>query len=125
MLFATQLTVLDSTSRIISENIVILKNKFNLSKTYYLILWLQITGSIIIFIIGYSDPLKLLITTAVINALAMFFHIGATWILNRKSLPREIQPNLFRKIILTIIWLFFGILTIYSLIDALIDALWT
>lgn len=119
MLFATQLTVLDSTSRIISENLVILKKKFNLSKIYYLILWLQIIASIIIFSFGYFDPITLVVTSAVINALAMAFHIGATFYLNKKSLPKEYQPSLIRKVILFVAFLVFIVLFIFALINAL------
>jgi hypothetical protein len=115
MLFGTQLTVLDSTSRIISENIVILKNNLNLSKVYYIVLWLQILAGIIIFSFGYFDPITLVIIGAVLNALAMFFHIGATYILNKRQLPLEYQPSLLRKIILLIAWLFFGALSILAI----------
>jgi hypothetical protein len=118
MLFGTQLTVLDSTSRIISENVVIIKQNLNLSKVYYLVLWLQIFAGVIIFLTGYFDPVSLVITGAVINAFAMFFHIAATYLLNRKILPVQYQPSLGRKIILLIAWLFFGILTVWAIARA-------
>lgn len=115
MLFGTQLTVLDSTSRIISENIVILKQKLNLSKVYYVILWTQIIAGIIIFLIGYSDPVTLVVTGAVINAFAMFFHVAATYLLNKKFLPSRYQASKFRKMIILIAWLFFGALSIFAI----------
>lgn len=117
MLFGTQLTVLDSTSRIISENIVIINKKLNLSKTYYVILWAQIVAGIIIFSIGYSDPLSLVITGAVINAFAMFFHIGATYLLNKKFLPIKYQSSSMRKTILMFAWLFFGALSLMAILN--------
>jgi len=119
MLFGTQLTVLDSSSRIMSENFVILKQKLNLSKIYYLVLWLQILAGIIIFIVGYRDPVALVVTGAVINALAMFFHIAATYFLNRKLLPREYQSSLIRKSIILIAWLFFGVLSAMAIVKAI------
>jgi hypothetical protein len=118
MLFATQLNILDSTSRIISENLVIIKNKLNLSKTYYIILWLQIIAGIIIFSFGYFDPVQLIIIGAVINAFAMLFHIAATYLLNKKLLPKIYQPSLIRKIILLIAWLTFVVLFILAIVEA-------
>ena len=116
MLFGTQLSILDSTSRIISENIVILKEKFNLSKIYYLILWLQIVAGIIVFIFGYTDPFSLVVTGAIINALAMFVHIALTYFLNQKFLPVRYQISDWRKSIIFIAWLFFGALLTMTII---------
>jgi len=116
MLFGTQLTVLDSTSRIISENVVILREKFNLSKIYYFILWLQIAAGIIIFLAGYTDPISLVVTGAVLNALAMFFHIAVTYFLNKKFLPARYQMDSWRKAIILIAWLFFGALSVMAII---------
>lgn len=119
MLFATQLTVLDSTSRIISENIVIIKSKFNLSRVYYFILWAQIIAGIVIFLAGYRDPITLIVTGAVINAFAMLFYIAALYFLNKKFLPKEYQLGTIRKVFLLIAWIFFGVLGIYAIINAI------
>lgn len=119
MLFGTQLTVMDSTSRIISENIVIIREKLNLTKTYYTVLWLQILASIIIFLTGYSDPVSLVVTGAVINAFAMVVHIAMTFILNRKILPKNYQASTLRKTILLAVWLFFVILGLFAIVEAI------
>jgi hypothetical protein len=116
MLFGTQLTVLDSTSRIISENIVILNQKLSLSKTYYSVLWLQIIAGIIVFSFGYSDPITLVVTGAVLNAFAMFFHVAATHLLNKKFIPADYRPATWRKLIILIAWLFLGILSTFAII---------
>jgi len=119
VLFATQLNILDSTSRIISENAVILKSKLNLSKTYFLILWFQILAGIIIFLVGYSDPVGLVVTGAVINAFAMFIHVALTYFLNKKTLPKEYQPSLLRVGIIFVSWLMFGTLAVWAIVDAI------
>ena len=118
MLFGTQLTVLDSSSRIISENIVILRRTLNLSKTYYLILWLQILAGIVVFAVGFSNPIGLVVLGAVINAVAMFFHIALTYLLNKKLLPKKYQTSKIRKIILFAAWLVFGVLSIFAIVEA-------
>jgi Mn2+/Fe2+ NRAMP family transporter len=119
MLFGTQLTVLDSTSRIISENLVIIKPEINLIKAYYLVLWLQIIISITVFLFGYTDPVSLVVTGAVINAFAMVVHIALTYKLNQKKLPVEFQAAFWRKGILMIVWVFFVALGLYAIIEAI------
>jgi len=118
MLFGTQLTVLDSTSRIIAENIAIIEEKTNLSDTYYTIVWLQIVTGILVFLSGYRDPITLVVTGAVINAAAMFVHIIMTYLLNKSSLYKEVQTKLWRKIIIALAAIIFGVLLIYSLYNA-------
>lgn len=119
MLFATQFTVLDSTSRIISENIILLKpqnaNSKRISFSYYITLWLQIIFGILIFLIGFTDPKTLVVTAAVINAFTMFVHIGLTYILNNRTLPREVKPNFLKKTIIITVFIFFGGFSFYSI----------
>lgn len=114
MLFQTQLGVMDSTSRIMAENMAIIKLKnnpdglVNLSAIYYFFIWAQIAFGIILFLLNIHEPKTLIIVGAVINAFAMFVHIGLVSWLNRKSLPKAFQPNFLRKIMILVIFLFFG-----------------
>jgi len=119
MLFATQLTVLDSTSRIIAENIVLIKRDINIARAYYAIIWAQIVVGIAVFLFGFNDPVVLVVTGAVINALAMFVHIGLTQKLNKKFLHHSLQPSTARRVILKISWSVFGILSVWAIIDAI------
>lgn len=119
MLFGTQLTVLDSTSRIMAENVVIIERKTNLNSTYYIILWLQIFAGIAILLSGFSNPIGLVITGAVINALAMFVHIAMTYSLNKKALPKELQISWWRKTIIFVTWVFFGVLSVWAIVDGI------
>ena len=122
MLFATQLTVLDATSRIISENVVLSFNKNkakSLSKIYYSVLWIQISAGILILSVGFTEPLQLVILAAVLNAFAMFVHSGLTLWLNKTSLHKAIQPNLARTTIIIFAFLFYGGFSIYTLVTRL------
>ncbi|PIT90512.1 MAG: hypothetical protein COU22_01750, partial [Candidatus Komeilibacteria bacterium CG10_big_fil_rev_8_21_14_0_10_41_13] len=82
MLFQTQLGVLDSTSRVMSENFAIEKSDYtgevevNLSKLYHIFLWSQIAFGISLFLFNIYEPKSLIVLGAVINAFAMFIHIG-------------------------------------------------
>ena len=127
MLFSTQFTVFDSTSRIMSEAAAPMFDRgaptkrrgggkhVPLSRFYYIFLWLQIAFAISVFAFGLTEPLTLLIIGAVINALCMFVHSGLVNRLNASELPRVIQPKLWRKIMIAIAFVFFGVFSAYSL----------
>lgn len=121
MLFSTQMTVMDATSRIMSENLLIMKNKDwnprNLPKVYYSFLWIQILFGIIIFMTDFREPLFLLVLAAVINAAAMFVHIGLTLWLNLSSLEKKLQPGLARISVLVGAFLFFGYFTLRVILE--------
>ena len=117
MLFNTQLTVLDATSRIMSENTLILTKKGSLPKIYYTFLWIQIVFGIVIFLFDFGQPLLLLTISAVLNAIAMFVHIGLTLNLNMRELEKEIRPNLFRIMVILSAFIFFGFFSIRVIAD--------
>ena len=123
MLFQTQLGVMDSTSRIMAENLAIKKlhgkkeGKINLSKIYYYFVWAQIAFGIILFLFNIYEPKTLIILGAVINAFAMFVHLGLVFWLNHKSLPKVFRASLWRKIIIGIIFIFFGVFSFIVLWD--------
>jgi len=125
MLFQTQLGVMDSTSRIMAENYAIKKldgeerGKINLSKIYYSFVWAQIIFGITLFLFNIYEPKTLIVLGAVINAFAMFVHLGLVSWLNQKALPKVFRPNLLRKIIIGIIFVFFGVFSFVVLWDKL------
>lgn len=124
MLFATQFAVMDSTSRIISENIILTNpKKFStraIPKAYYLTLWSQIVFGITVFAFGFKDPRVLITTSAVINSIAMFIHIGLTYLLNIRTLQKFLQPSMLRRILIIGIFIFFGTFSGYSLFASLV-----
>jgi hypothetical protein len=123
MLFQTQLGVMDSTSRIMSENAAITymkgtgENSMPLSKIYYIFLWGQIAFGILLFALGMSEPKSLLVLGACINAVAMFVHIGFVSLLNYRALPKFYQPSFCRRLLLGGIFIFFGIFSTVVIID--------
>lgn len=123
MLFSTQMTVLDATSRIIAENTLIIKGPNrsgkSLPKIYYSFLWAQILAGIIIFLTGLTEPLLLLTLEAVINAAAMFIHIGATLFLNFASLEKPLRPSLFRISMMLSAFAFFGYFLLKTIMSKL------
>ena len=123
MLFQTQLGVMDSTSRIMAENVAIKKlhgkkdGKINLSRIYYFFVWAQIAFGIILFLFNIYEPKTLIILGAVINAFAMFVHLALVFWLNNKILPKVFRAGTTRKVILGIVFLFFGAFSFFVLWD--------
>lgn len=121
MLFATQLTVLDATSRIISENVFLLKkdvsNTRKIPAIYYTVLWAQIIGGILIFLSGVTEPLQLVTISAVLNAFTMFIHVGLTMWVNLSLLDKPLRPGLIRIFAMATAFLFYGGFSIYTLLD--------
>ncbi len=120
-LFGTQLGVFDATSRILSENVILssfgkLKEK-NLRKLYYIVLWMQILAGVVIMMLGFTEPLQLVITAAVLNAMAMFVHTGLTLWLNMTSLDKEIRPSRLRFVAMSLAFLFYGGFSVYVIYD--------
>lgn len=110
MLFTTQLGVLESASRVISENILLLKYKHdeevNASKMFYLVLWTELAFSAVYLYSGASEPRALLTTGAILNAGAMMVAFVLILLLNRR-LPKLIRPSWIRQLVLVFAACFF------------------
>lgn len=123
MLFSTQFSVLDATSRIMSENLIISSQKhFKIEKLpiyYYIFLWAQIVLGIIIFASGFNEPLKLVITGAVLNAFTMFVYSGLLIWLNNKSLQKPLRPSIFRNSMVFTAFVFYGVFCGYTILQYL------
>jgi hypothetical protein len=112
MLFSTQFSVMDATSRIMGENLVILApNKFKvekLPKYYYFFLWTQILAGIIIFSMGLTQPLQLVVIGAALNAFTMFVYSALILWLNKTSIDKHLTPSFIRVAIIVFAFLFYG-----------------
>ncbi len=97
MLFSTQIGVLESSSRIISENILLTFYKpgstTNPSLAFYLALWGQIGLGIIVLLLGFHEPRALLTLSAILNAVAMLFAFPLMYILNHKNLAARYRAS--------------------------------
>lgn len=120
LLFQTQLGIFDSTSRVVAENIALIKighkgGVINLSKLYFACVWLLVAFGIILFLLGVSEPRSLIVLGAVLNAISMFIHIALVNLMNFKVLPKECQPSLFRRLVIVAAFLIFGAFTLFTL----------
>lgn len=118
MLFGTQFSVLGSNARIMCENLIIFDStRFKvtrISKYFYRFLWLQITAGIAIFALGFTEPLALVVTGAVLNAVSMFIYTGMVLRLNKVALHPAIRPSLTRTVVVSVAFLFYGAFSIYT-----------
>lgn len=123
MLFTTQLGVLESASRVIAENILLLKYKVtdevNASKMFYLVLWIELAFSAIFLYAGATEPRAILTLGAILNAAAMMVAFTLILLLNRK-LPKIIRPSLGRQLVLITATLFF----LYFVVQTLLTSAW-
>lgn len=112
MLFSTQTSIFDATSRILAENLAIVnRNLFPIQKMgwyYYAFLWLQIGLSIVVLNLGIAQPIMLVVISAVLNAITMGVYALMINRLNATQLEPGLQPNIFRKAILTSLSIFFA-----------------
>ena len=121
MLFQTQLGILDSTSRIMSENFALkklgenLNGSINLSKIYFIFLWAQIIFGITLFLFNITDPKLLLVLGAVLNAAGMFVHVGLVNWMNHRVLAKPFQAVWWRKVIIAGVFVFFGFFSFLTL----------
>jgi len=128
MLFSTQLAVIDAAGRIVSENIVLLvpslkKSPKIMPKIYYASIWILLLFGIIVLLAGNSEPRFLIVLGAILNAFCMFVFSGILIKLNTKLLPKEIHPSLFRKIVVDVTFVFFGVFSFWVIYNALIKFL--
>ncbi len=112
MLFSTQVGVLESSSRVISENVLLLfyrkGKKMNMSLAFYAALWGQIILGIVIYLMGFQEPRVLLTLSAVLNAAAMMMSFLFVYLLNRMKLQQNYQPSKIRVIIMLAAFIFFA-----------------
>jgi Txe/YoeB family toxin of Txe-Axe toxin-antitoxin module len=123
MLFGTQFSVLGSNARIASENLVLTNQaKFKVSalpKFFYIFLWIQVLAGIAIFASGFTEPLTLVVTGAVLNAFSMFIYTGLVLYMNKTVLHRKLRPSLFRTFAVFSAFLFYGAFSVFTVLQRL------
>lgn len=121
MLFTTQLGVIESASRIVAENLLLLKHRHNeevnASKMFYLVLWTELVFSAIFLYSGMSEPRAILTLGAILNAAAMMVAFILILLLNRR-LPRLLRPHWGRQAMLVIAAAFFLYFVIQTALTA-------
>jgi hypothetical protein len=99
-LFSTQVGVMESSARIISENVVLLsgtkRQKVNIGAYFYGVLWMQLSIGAVIYLLGIREPRVLLTTAAICNAAAMMLSFPILFLLNHKRLAKPFRAGALR-----------------------------
>ncbi|HEX2075192.1 MAG TPA: Nramp family divalent metal transporter [Geodermatophilus sp.] len=114
-LFAAALGIVDYTSRLGADVLktAYLKNA-NESKIYFGLVWGLVAIGCIVLLSGLSQPLVLLVISAVTGGLMMFIYSALLLLINRRILPREIRPGAGRVAALVWSFLLFGFLSVLT-----------
>jgi hypothetical protein len=119
-LFAAALGIVDYTSRLAADVIkTSYKRDADESKVYAVLVWGLIVIGIIVLLLGFSQPIVLLVISAVVGGFMMFIYSGLLILINRKSLPAPIRVKGVR--LAALIWaiLLFGTLSVLTFQDQL------
>jgi len=119
-LFAAALGIVDYTSRLAAD---VLKTSYvreaNESKMYALLVWGLVTIGILVLLAGFTQPIVLLVISAVVGGFMMFMYSGLLILINRRTLPGAIRIRGVR--LGALIWsiLLFGTLSALTFRDQL------
>jgi hypothetical protein len=124
-LFAAALGIVDYTSRLAAD---VLKTSYlprvSENKLYFGLVWGLVAIGCGILVAGFDQPLPLLVISACVGGLMMFFYSILLLVVNRTVLPSQIRPRAYR--VAALVWsvaLFgvFSALTVWQQGDKLLD----
>jgi hypothetical protein len=114
-LFAAALGIVDYTSRMAAD---MLKTSYarqaNESKMYAGLVWGLIAIGIVVLLIGFDQPIVLLVIAAVVGGFMMFIYSGLLILINRRTLPPPIRIRGVRLAMLIWSIALFGTLSVLT-----------
>lgn len=114
-LFAAALGIVDYTSRLAAD---VLKTTYargaNESRLYAGLVWGLVAVGILVLLLGFDQPIVLLVIAAVVGGFMMFLYSGLLILINRKSLPAPIRVRGVRLGMLVWAILLFGTLSVLT-----------
>ncbi|MFI6496674.1 Nramp family divalent metal transporter [Nonomuraea typhae] len=119
-LFASAMGIVDYTSRLASDvikTVYLRERSISVNRVYFLTVWSMTVIGIAILLLGFDQPLILLVFSASFAAVMMFVYSILLIILNRRALPDAIKVRSYRLAALVWSVLFFGSLTVLTLIQ--------
>ena len=117
-LFAAALGIVDYTSRLVAD---VLKTAYakdaKESTLYFGVVWVLVLVGCGIVLVGFAQPLILLVISACVGGLMMFIYSGLLILLNRRVLPQQIRIRAGRTAVLGWSVALFGVLSVLTLIE--------
>jgi hypothetical protein len=115
-LFAAALGIVDYTSRLVAD---VLKTSYarnaNESKLYFGLVWALVLIGCAVLLIGFDQPLVLIVISACVGGLMMFIYSGLLILVNRKSLPEALRVRGVRLGVLVWSIVLFGTLSVLTI----------
>ena len=117
-LFAAALGIVDYTSRLAAD---VVKTSYarnaSESKIYAGLVWGLVLIGIVVLLVGFDQPIVLLVISAVVGGFMMFLYSGLLILINRKILPQPIRIRGLR--LGALIWsiALFGVLSVLTFRD--------
>ncbi|MBM9468770.1 Nramp family divalent metal transporter [Nakamurella leprariae] len=117
-LFAAALGIVDYTSRLAADVVkTSYARKINESKLYAWLVWGLVAIGIAVLLVGFDQPIVLLVIAAVVGGFMMFIYSGLLILINRKLLPAPIKVRGVRLAALVWSILLFGTLSVLTFHD--------
>ena len=117
-LFASSMGITDFTSRLTAD---VLKSTYlqhssiTESRLYFRLVWGLVAIGCAILLLGLDQPLVLLVISACVGGTMMCLYSALLLILNKRELPSEIGPTIWRKSALSWSVAFFGVLALLTI----------
>jgi hypothetical protein len=119
ILFTSQIGVLDLFARLCTD---IIKTswlreakQWTESRIYFVFVILEAAVAILVFAVGFANPLTLLTIGAALNGCVMFAYAILLLYMNRLRLPKEVRMSTMRTAIMVWAVLFFGVFTFFTI----------
>ena len=117
-LFAASLGIVDYTSRMAAD---VIKTSYartaNESKVYAVLVWGLVVIGIAVLLAGFSQPIVLLVISAVVGGFMMFMYSALLILINRRILPEPIRIRGVRLGALVWSFVLFGVLSVLTFQD--------
>ncbi|WP_203927705.1 Nramp family divalent metal transporter [Virgisporangium ochraceum] len=115
-LFAAAMGIVDYTSRVAADVLkVCYLRQFSESKIYFGLVWGLVLIGCAILLLGFDQPLTLLVISACVGGMMMFVYSILLLVLNRKVLPPQIRIRSYRVAALVWAVLLFGVFSVLTL----------
>ncbi|MGH3334465.1 MAG: Nramp family divalent metal transporter, partial [Nocardioides sp.] len=117
-LFAAAIGIVDYTCRLVAD---VIKTSYaqtaNESKLYFGLVWTIVGIGIGVLLIGFDQPLVLIVISACVGGLMMFIYSGLLILINRKILPSELRIRGGRIAVLVWSIALFGTLSFLTILQ--------
>ena len=117
-LFLAALGIVDYTSRLTAD---VLKTSYvrkaNESRLYFGLVWGLVAIGILVLLAGFDQPLVLIVISACVGGVMMFFYSALLILINRRILPEPIRIRGARLVALGWSFALFGVLSVLTIAD--------